>query len=374
MAIEGPLEELDLQDVLQLLESTRKTGILTVRAEQPADEAVVHFDQGTVIFAARRRSTRRLGQLLVRAGKLTERALEQALDLQRQNPSKRLSDILLDGEAVRREDLERALVFQMAETLHEIIPWREGYFHFEERPTGQGNVVARIKVDSVLMETARRTDEWALLEPKVPGPDAVPTLAVAPQAVDTAPLELRPEHWEILAEVDGEREIRHIAAAIGRSSFDVAKSLFQLVELGVVQIRETRGRSAAREVQEGAEEVERLLAAGATEEAALRLAELELAYPDRADLALVGGRVMAALGRPKAAVEAFARAGELDPLSADAQYHLGFAAIRTGELARASQAWRAFLRLADGDPRRKTIAHALAAAETLLKLLGDEAK
>ena len=102
MAIEGPLKELSIQDVLQLLDLAKKTGVLTVRSDRWNDEAIVHFSKGEIVFAVRRRSTRRLGQLLMRAGKLTQRELDRALEIQRTNPTRRLAEILLEMGSIER--------------------------------------------------------------------------------------------------------------------------------------------------------------------------------------------------------------------------------------------------------------------------------
>lgn len=112
MAIEGPLRELGIQDVLQLLELAGKTGVLTVRSERLNDEAIVHFRNGEIVFAVRRRSTRRIGQLLIRAGQLTRPELEQALETQRSDPTRRLAEILLETRVVSQTELERQLRFQ----------------------------------------------------------------------------------------------------------------------------------------------------------------------------------------------------------------------------------------------------------------------
>lgn len=374
MAIEGPLEELGIQDVLQLLELARKSGVLTVRSDRLDDEAVIHFDKGTVIFAARRKSTRRLGQLLIRAGKLTEGELQRGLEIQQQAPERRLAEILLEMGSVSDEDIEHFLRFQMEETIYEVMAWDQGYFRFDEGHTGESRVLARIRVESLLMEGARRVDEWTMLESKVPSADAIPALSPSVGESPTgAPLELRPEEWEVLAEIDGERDVRQIAAALGKSTFDVAKMIFGLVGLAVVQIQERRSRMPERELHAAVREVEQLLAAGEADEAARRAADLESSQPDRAEIALLSGRALQAQGRMRAAAEAYARAVELDPLSADGQYRLGFAAVRTGELGRAADAWRSFLRLSDGGPRRKVVAHALAAVDTLDQLLAQEA-
>ena len=69
MAIEGPLRELSLSDVFQLLDLSRKTGVLTITSEARAKPAIVRFDRGGVTSAELPGSTERLGHLLLRAGR-----------------------------------------------------------------------------------------------------------------------------------------------------------------------------------------------------------------------------------------------------------------------------------------------------------------
>src|SRR5690606_1208391 len=169
-------------------------------------------------------STRRLGQLLLRAGKITERELERALELQRQDPARRLAEILLEMGSVTEEDMRRQLRFQIEETLYEVMAWDEGRFRFEECAELNPHRVrgVQVRVESLLMEGARRIDEWSRLEPRIPNVEAVPVLAPVGDG-DGPVLDLRPDEWEVLAEIDGEQDLRQIAANLGRSTFDVAK-------------------------------------------------------------------------------------------------------------------------------------------------------
>lgn len=369
MAIEGPLQELSIQDVLQLLDLAHKTGVLTIRSETLDDEAIVHFGKGAIVFAVRRRSTRRLGQMLIRSGKVTQRELDWALEQQRRDPTRRLAEILLEMGSITEEELEKQLRFQMEETIYEVMGWTEGYFKFEERSEiAQNRLLARVRVESLLMEGARRIDEWARLESKIPSADAIPTLA--PHNNDeSTPLELRPEEWEILAEVDGERDLGRIAADLGRSSFDVAKTIFGLVSTGVIQVQERHAVMSQPEVQRAIQEVDRLLRENKLDDAEKLATELETNYPENAELALLSGRALAAQGRMRAATEAFARAVGLDPLYADAHLQLGFTAVRTGDLERAAGAWETYLRLSQNGTQRQLVTQALTHARSLSQLL-----
>jgi len=374
MAIEGPLQEMSIQDVLQLLELARKTGILTVTSERPSDEAEIHFHKGLIVFSKQRYSRRNLGQLLLRAGKITERELDRALELQRQNPEQRLGDILVEMGSVSEEDVRRHLRFQIEETLYEVMGWTEGRFRFEEREHLVWNRVrVQVRVESLLMEGARRIDEWSRLEPRIPSADAIPVLAPLGDA-DAPVLDLRPEEWEVLAEIDGEQDLRQIAANLGRSSFDVAKIAYGLVSTGVIKIKERPAPLAPDELDRAVRELEELLDRGEIEAVVRRAEELQALYPDRAEFALLAGRALSGQGRMRAATEALARAAALAPLSPDAHFDLGLAAIRTGDLTRAAAALDTFLRLGGNGKRREVAGSALAAVRTLTEVLAQEVK
>jgi tetratricopeptide (TPR) repeat protein len=366
MAIEGPLKELSIQDVLQLLQLADKTGVLTVRSDRLNDEAIVHFSKGDIVFAVRRKSTRRLGQLLIRAGKLTQRELDKALELQRADPTRRLAELLLEMGSITEEELERQLRFQMEETIYELMGWDEGYFKFEERTEiAQQRLLSRVRVDSLLMEGARRIDEWSRIESKVAGPDVIPVLAPVADR-EAAPLDLKTEEWEVLAEIDGERDVRRLAADLGRSAFDVAKTIYGLVSTGVVQVTTRNSRIPELQLKNQMTEIERLLVVGKADEAHKIATDLEGAYPERAELAVLSGRTLVAQGRMRAATEAFARAVSLDPLAADAHYRLGFTAVQTGDLERAAKAWETFVRLSHNNDERQLVGSALASVKSLI--------
>ena len=90
---------------------------------------------------------------------------------------------------------------------------------------------------------------------------------------------------------------------------------------------------------------------------------------------------LAALGHPAdiekirqaaidaAHMEAFTRAVGLDPVLADAHYMLGFSAVRTGELERATAAWDTYLRLSPNGGHRATVTQALNHVRSLSSLI-----
>jgi hypothetical protein len=361
MAIEGPLRELSIQDVLQMLDLAGKTGVLTVRSQRMRDEAVVHLLEGELVFATRRRSMRLLGQQLLRQGKLTEPDLERALEVQQRDPSRRLGAILVATDLVDATEVDRQLRAQIEETIYDLVAWEEGYFRFEETDL-EGDVTVRVRVDSLLMEGARRLDEWLRLGPRVPGPDAIPVLA---PGSGSQRIDLKPEEWEVLAEVDGERDLRTIASDLGRSALEVARAVDVLAAQELITLHSEPQEREEQRLVGLLDELELLLADGRLDEAEQGARELQRTYPDRAELPLLAGRALAAKGRLRAALECFEEAVALDPLSLDAHYQQGLAAAGRGDLELARQAWSNFLRLAPAGDRKAYVERAMAAMTEL---------
>jgi hypothetical protein len=379
MAIEGPIRELALSDVFQLLDLSRKTGLLTVSGDAAGRRAAIRFERGAVVGAELAGSTGRIDRLLLMAGKVTEAQVNRAVQLQRESPSRRIGTILVEMGVVSEADLKRQLRFQIEEIVFDLIQWKDGYFRFEESaPAEPGGVAVRVPTESLLMEAARRIDEWSTLEAKIPHMAVVP--ALTGEGADEGVLDLHPSEWEVLAEIDGVRPLKEIASDLGRSDFDVAKIVYGLVSTGVVDIAEEPAGVAVAEAPGDATLFEGLAAGHAAlregnPSRALRvLGDLARGYPDRPEVHALLARAHAAAGRWTEACLALDRVISLDPLLPAAHFHLGFAAARTGNLERAEEAWGTYLRLAEADPaRRSTAERARAAAAALRAVLDEEA-
>lgn len=362
MAIEGPLRELALSDVFQLLDLSRKTGTLTIRAEGRTRPATIRFDRGAVVGAELwGENGGRIGHLLLRAGKVTEAEVEIARREQQLRPGWPLGSILMDMGFVSADDVRRQLHFQIEEAVFDLIRWTDGDFRFEET-AGHDDVALpiRMSTESLLMEAARRIDEWTLLEARIPN------LSVIPALVGFAPggalLDLTPDEWEVLAEIDGERSVRTVAADLGRSDFETARLVHGMIASGLLEIlvdapvvRPASTNGSAPSADGVLEEAARALADGEAARALRLLQRRTREWPDPAALVLLG-RTLGALNRWGDAARTLARAVAGDPLLADAHYQLGFSLARTGELRGAEEAWATYLRLAAGDPGRNELA------------------
>lgn len=381
MAIEGPLRELSIHDVFQLLDLSRKTGVLRVTSDLRQNAGTVYFADGAVVYAEIRSNPHLLGELLVRSGRVSRADLEQAREVQRrQGDSPRLGEILVNTGVITARERQRYVRLQVEEVVFEITSWTEGHFSFTEgavEPLAP-DVQVRIRVEALLMEAARRIDEWARIEKRISHLGVIPALAPAPDASE-GQLDLLPPEWEVLALIDGVRDVRGIAAELGRSDFDVAKTLFGLESAGVVvlvQPAAARGGAEAA-VADAASPLELAATALAARdvEGARALAERAVAEePSGAAAHLLLGRVHLAGGRAVEAAHALARALRLEPRNAAAHRVHGFVLAALGRFREAVDAWEHWERLAveveAEDPFRDEVQRACEATRVLAGVIG----
>src|SRR3954468_14764551 len=125
MAIEGPLRELGIHDVFQLLDLSRKTGMPRVTSELREDEGLVIFDNGRVVQAMIRSKAVPTEMALVQSGRISEAELEKAKARQANGRAGReIIDILVETGAITQKEVERQLRLQIESVVFDLMSWR----------------------------------------------------------------------------------------------------------------------------------------------------------------------------------------------------------------------------------------------------------
>jgi hypothetical protein len=346
---------LGIHDVFQLLDLSRKTGMLRVSSELREDEGLVFFDGGRVVQASIRSTAMPTELALLQAGRISEGDLTRARARQgngRPGAGRDVVDLLVEIGAITQRELERQLRLHLESVVFELMSWREGFFSFEERSRGEMPADARITVstESLLMEGARRIDEWSRIADIVPNVAVIPELAPVSDARDDgalgeegggATLDLLPHEWQVLTMIDGERDLRAIAASLSRDEFEIAKIAYGLATTGIIWLR-TPSRVTTDFVAGGAE------------------------------LRRAAARAHTRAGRHADAVEELRRAVQEDPLTPGLHMDLAFAAARAGDLTSARASWEHVLRVTSDRATNDRVQAALAAAGRLQQLLDEE--
>jgi tetratricopeptide (TPR) repeat protein len=228
MAIKGSLKEASLADVCQLLALGLKTGCLSVADKSRFGQ--IYFEKGRITYARVVNRRDRIGDLLVRDGIVTQEQLEAALELQNNSRDKRLGEILISRGYMKQEDLHLYIRLQIEEAIYHLFTWSRGTFFFEADERPEADVTVSINPDGLLLEAARRVDEWSQIEKKIPSLDLV--FEVEHDRFDTADISLTRDQRRIAELFDGTRTVQEVADESNVDEFDVGRTLYGLIQAG----------------------------------------------------------------------------------------------------------------------------------------------
>ena len=258
MALEGTIKDFGLPDIFQLIGLQRKTGILSLTNEKDEETVTVTFENGMVVMAdsTGNRLEDRLGNVLVKQGKISRERLDEALGVQKQT-LQRLGHILATGSAITQKDLKDALQVQVSQIVFRVFRWRDGGYQFTAADTvdwDRENFVP-MSADFILMEGIRMVDEWPIIEKKIPSFDVVFRPVVDPSLIEVgtsgaddsgsgeirrgAPaasgkIRLSPEEDRVFRKVDGVRTVQAIIDGTGAAEFEVCRTLFDFLNRNLI--------------------------------------------------------------------------------------------------------------------------------------------
>jgi hypothetical protein len=174
MALEGTLRDFSFADILQLISLQRKTGVLTLRADE--NLVTVSFQDGCIVGAStlNQHTEDMIGLILLKRGEVTEAELEGALRRQEET-LQRLGRILIDHHVVPVDTVRVALHQQILQIVYRVFRWSDGDYHFSQETDidYDRDLLQPMAADSIIMEGARMTDEWPFIDQRIPDRDAV---------------------------------------------------------------------------------------------------------------------------------------------------------------------------------------------------------
>lgn len=187
MAFQGSLKELPLPDIIQLVSVSGKTGKFTLTRD--ADRGFIFLKNGQMVHAT-------IGDLV--------------------------------GE----------------EAIYSLAIWNHGEFQFSPGEDSDRQTITKSNTN-LLMEAARRLDEWRVLSKKIPSVEYIPELLARENRHEQ--VTLNPQEWMLLTKINGHRSIVDIGHALNMSSFDVAKILYGMITGELVQLKKKPDRDADQE-------------------------------------------------------------------------------------------------------------------------------
>ncbi|MFT7537494.1 MAG: hypothetical protein ACI85K_003453, partial [Hyphomicrobiaceae bacterium] len=230
MALRGDLASVDLAQVFQMLALNKKVGLLSIHSAKLWK--VLYFDQrGVSVHHNVHAVLDRVVAAFVRSGRLAEEAVDEVRD-HAVRMGQSLSDSLLAGGYLEGAELEEQYRFELEEEIYDLFFCNEAKFEFHENTKTledrDGTVDERFfyNCDSIIMEAARRIDEWTYITERIP---STAEILVATAELITAD-DFGNDGPAIFELLDGRRNVARIVEITGLTTFLVCKTLSQLLD------------------------------------------------------------------------------------------------------------------------------------------------
>ena len=231
----GTLARLSLPELLRELQSARATGILSLVAA--GARKALYFKDGRVVFAASNLPSDRLGEVLLRDGRITAEQNEvstRALALGR-----RQGRALVEAGILTPDELWSAVQAQVREIVFSVFEWTEGTFHFEESALpGRERITVDLDVTALVVEGVRRLDPAGAVRARQPEASLV-----LERAGEVASGLLHPWEAHVLSLVDGERSVMEIGHESEAGEGQTLKALYGFLAAGIVRVRGRKVRA-----------------------------------------------------------------------------------------------------------------------------------
>ncbi|MDZ4723507.1 MAG: DUF4388 domain-containing protein [candidate division Zixibacteria bacterium] len=234
MSLSGNLKTVAFPDILQLLATGKKTGILECRTNTRQKE--VAFKDGNITYASSVNSSEDLlGQMLLKRGRISKTDLERAILLHKQT-GRQLGTTLMDMNLFEKQEVGECLKLQIEETVYNLFSWREGDFIFHEGASPKNaQFFIELSTMTVIMEGTRRIDEWLEIQKVLPPDESLLRLSSSPKThSDEVVLTL--DEFRMLALINGERTMTELIDHSSMGEFVTCRALYKLIVDNLVEV------------------------------------------------------------------------------------------------------------------------------------------
>lgn len=229
---------IELPDIVQSLQNKRWTGTLEILASKPDRVTSLFFEEGVIQHCAPDRNPLVLGQALYTLGLIDEADYVMTM-VDYEQTGRPAGEFLVELGLVDQEGIKQALSYQGREHVLDVFGWERIDVKFH---AGADSMAGRFSAQqketrlqlsgmSILMEAARRSDEWGIVRENIPSERDVIALAGEP-----LPAELLDRRIGLL--IDNYRSAQEVARAAPADTLETLNQLAELVKGGHLKLLE----------------------------------------------------------------------------------------------------------------------------------------
>jgi hypothetical protein len=233
--LKGTLKDFKLSDILIGLQRGTKTGILEIRSGSIIKKIFVK--NGDMIFAASNQEDDRLGELLLKEGKITLEDYDRASFLLKKT-GQRLGKILVDLGCLTPKELFWAVRHQIEEIILSLFTITEGSFEFQEGPLPTEEMITlQISAANIIYNGIKRINNFVYIKQMSPPLDAILNLSPNPLNIFQS-LTLEEPDKKILSYVNGMYSLKTILSLSPSTDFETLKTICALLSIGLIKVKE----------------------------------------------------------------------------------------------------------------------------------------
>ncbi len=233
-ASSGILATHDLADLVQELHERRWTGRLALTRR--GSERRLWVQEGRLVFASSTDPDDRLGELLLRRGRLSLRQLREASA--RIGPGRRLGTLLVEQGVLSPKDLVRAVIEHAQEIIYAAFQWTEGQYCLTEGAPSAEDITLNLSTPDLILEGLHRVESWSRIERAIGGAEAVYERANEWESL-AGQMTLSFEKLELLTGLHEARSVERICDDSSLPDIDVCRTLWAFRVIGALRRRDT---------------------------------------------------------------------------------------------------------------------------------------
>ncbi|MGB2698315.1 MAG: DUF4388 domain-containing protein [Candidatus Zixiibacteriota bacterium] len=232
MSLVGNLKTVSFSDLLQLISTNKKTGMLSI-TRQNQQKSLFFLEGNLISFITTEQEDWSLSQFLLRKKKIDKKDWDRALLLSKSS-GKRVADTLVVLSLISRRDVLDALKIRIEEIVFSIFGWEEAEFELMEgKLPPHTEFKLKMNTMGLIMEGAKRVDEWSEIQKTLPPGDFTLELNLKPPA-NEGRVNLTLDEYQTLLLIDGQRSVSEILMESPWGEFTTSKSLSDLILNGLV--------------------------------------------------------------------------------------------------------------------------------------------
>lgn len=239
MALHGTLQTMSVPDLLQFLAVGRKTGLLNFTHGKVVKG--IYFEEGVIVGSSTNDPREYFGQMLIHYGKITEEQLQAAMEAQRtadpgpegNTERRRLGQVLVDSGVLTNAEVVEVLEIRTLDVIYDLFIWKSGTFEFTAAgPLPPDFTRVRVEPNRVIMEGVYRSDEMARYKTLIPSDRTLMELGSG----WTSSIGLGKNTRQLLYYLEKRMSVAEISYNMHSSTFEVYGQLYELVQRGLARV------------------------------------------------------------------------------------------------------------------------------------------